>query len=250
MELSTPGGHETDDSGAPLNIHEGAGSPLTSHGAAVRRVLETRGALFTQELSRATAMLPSHFEMGMSELIGHGMITCDSFGGLRRLLKPASKRPRRAGTQLLAAGRWSLLRHGQAAATSDAGRADGDAAATGTPGTADARAEFVARRLLERYGIVFRRMLTREKIPISWRDIVRVYRHLELKGEVRGGRFVAGFAGEQYASPGAVEMLRRVRKQEPSAPLTVSASDPLNLQGILTPDERVPSMTRRKVQVG
>ena len=90
----------------------------------------------------------------------------------------------------------------------------------------------------------------RERIPIPWRDLVRVYRHLELKGDVRGGRFVAGFAGEQYAAPQAVELLRRLRREKTGEPITVSASDPLNLEGVLTPEPRVSSQARRRVRVG
>ena len=170
--------------------------PLSSHGLVVRRLLEARGALFAQEMERGAAMLPSHLEMGLSELIGHGMITCDSFSGLRRLLEPPSKRSRRRAAGPAAIGRWSLIRAAAAAA------------ADGPDGSS---AEFAARRLLDRYGVVFRRVIAREKIPIPWRDIVRACRHLELKGEVRGGRFVAGFAGEQYAWPAAVELLNGIR---------------------------------------
>ncbi len=109
--------------------------------------------------------------------------------------------------------------------------------------------EFVARRLLDRYGVVFRRLLARERVPAPWRDLVRVYRHRELRGDVRGGRFVQRFAGEQYALPGAVGLLRRLRKRGPAGQVDISAADPLNLQGILTPDERVPSPSRQRVVV-
>src|SRR6185436_7482042 len=102
-------------------------------------------------------------------------------------------------------------------------------------------AEFVARRLLHRTGVVFRKTLAREKQPLPWRDVARALRTLEARGEVRGGRFVAGFDGEQYALPEAVTLLRALRRRGDDArvPVTVSAADPLNFQGILTPDERV-----------
>jgi ATP-dependent Lhr-like helicase len=111
--------------------------------------------------------------------------------------------------------------------------------------------EFAARRLLARYGIVFRRVLDRERLPIPWRDLVRVYRLWELRGEVRGGRFVQRFAGEQYALPEAVELTRRLRRSKSAAGrgLKLSAADPLNLEGILTPEPRVPSQARRRVLV-
>ena len=190
--------------------------------------LTRRGAMFFQELMRATAHSGSVVEEALSELIAHGRITCDSYAGLRWLVVPASRR-RATG---LAAGRWSVL-----------------------PRVADAEpsAEFVARRLLRRTGVVFRKTLAREKLPMPWRDIARALRNLEARGEVRGGRFVGGFDGEQYALPDAVSLLRSVRKRSApaadAATIRVSAADPLNFQGILTPDERVASTTRRQVLV-
>lgn len=112
--------------------------------------------------------------------------------------------------------------------------------------TVDER-EMVARQLLYRTGVVFRKTIAREKLPVPWRDLVRVYRTLEARGEVRGGRFVAGFDGEQYALPEAVTLLRAVRRRGESAPIHVSAADPLNFRGILTPEERVAPTTRRLV---
>jgi ATP-dependent Lhr-like helicase len=114
-------------------------------------------------------------------------------------------------------------------------------------------AEFVARRLLARTGVVFRKTLEREKQPLPWRDVARACRRLEARGEIRGGRFVAGFDGEQYALPEAITLLRELRRRSGSAPdaspLVVSAADPLNFRGILTPDERVAPTMRRQVRV-
>jgi len=209
--------------------------PLSAHATILLETLAARGALFTQELERISGALPSHLEMGLTELIARGLVTCDSFSGLRRLLMPPHKRhARSARTPLVPAGRWSLL------------RAD---AARSAPGLA-VDAPFAARRLLERYGIIFRRVLLREKLPVPWRDIARVCREMELRGDVRGGRFVAGFAGEQFALPGAVEMLRRVKGRKDPAAVPVGAGDPLNLQGVLTPGERVSPQARRKVMAG
>ena len=126
--------------------------------------------------------------------------------------------------------RWSLLR-------------------SGVEEDAEPDTEFVARQLLKRYGVVFPRLLRRERIPVPWRLLLRVYRHMELRGDVRGGRFVSGFSGEQFALPEAVVALRALRKRDTGAPLTVAAADPLNLRGILTPDERVSPMTRTEVEV-
>ena len=170
--------------------------------------------------------LPSELENGLGELVARGLLTCDSYGGLRWLLVPASRRAVRSPV----AGRWSLL------------RLDSTDAA---PARTRSRAQ-----LLRRTGVVFRKTIAREKQPLPWRDLVRVLRTLEARGEVRGGRFVAGFDGEQYALPEAVTLLRAVRRRAPSgARCRRPAADPLNFRGILTPDERVSPLARQKVLV-
>jgi ATP-dependent Lhr-like helicase len=114
-----------------------------------------------------------------------------------------------------------------------------------------AAAELVARQLLRRTGVIFRRTMAREKVPVFWREIARACRTLEARGEIRGGRFVAGFDGEQYALPEAIPVLRKIRRRGKSAETVhVSAVDPLNFQGILTPEARVPATSDLKVQVG
>ena len=207
-----------------------AKTELPGRASEVSAALAGRGAMFFQEIVRATRLLPLDVESGLAELISLGRVTCDSFGGLRWLIVPASRRR----TTGLTAGRWSLLaREGRGEASSEA-------------------AEFAARRMLARTGVVFRKTLAREKLPVLWRDIARALRALESRGEVRGGRFVAGFDGEQYALPAAVTLLRAVRREAAggeATPLTVSAADPLNFRGILTPDDRVAPTTRRHVQV-
>ena len=196
----------------------------------VDEVLARRGAMFFQELTRAMGLGSADLEHRLTELIGLGRVTCDSFSGLRWLIVPASRR-RAVG---LTAGRWSILRREAVSPSS-------------------ASVEFVARRLLARTGVVFRKTLTREKQPLPWREIARTLRTLEARGDVRGGRFVAGFDGEQYALPEAVVLLRALRRSARSsaepAPIEVSAADPLNFRGILTPDERVAPTTRRQVRV-
>jgi len=185
------------------------------------------GAMFLKELARETRQPEAFVEEGLKDLIGQGRVTCDSYSGLRWFLVPAWRR--KAGA--LAAGRWSLLER----------RA------------AEISPEFVARRLLARTGVVFRKTLARERQPVPWRDVARVLRTLEARGEIRGGRFVAAFDGEQYALPEAVTLLRAVRRRGASdadpVPVSVAASDPLNYRGILTPDDRVPSNAREAVQV-
>jgi ATP-dependent Lhr-like helicase len=186
--------------------------------------LSARGAMFPQELARECRVLPSQLESGISELISRGVVTCDSYAGVRSLLVPASRRRPRATS----VGRWSLLRR------------DLDAAPP---------VEMVARQLLRRTGVTFRRTVTREKHPFPWRDLLRALRTLEARGEVRGGRFVAGFDGEQYALPEAVSLLRAVRRRGAKEPTYASAADPLNFRGILTPDERVSPLARQRVLV-
>jgi ATP-dependent Lhr-like helicase len=194
---------------------------LSSEATAVRKALETRGASFFHELVSTTGLLPSLVERGLAELAGAGIATADSFAGLRALLAAPEKRRALVET----AGRWSLLRHQR----------------TGN-------VEGVARTLLKRYGIVFRTLLQRESQLPPWRDLVRVYRRLEARGEIRGGRFVGGFGGEQFAAPDAVGRLRAVRKLEKAEELVVlGAADPLNLVGILTPEARVAAIHRNRI---
>jgi ATP-dependent Lhr-like helicase len=205
-------------------------------------------------------------------------VTADSFTGLRALLVPAHKRPRvdrlpratRAGgaASLAAfgvqnAGRWSLLRPPAPAAPAAGGAggsgpaAPGSAGAGGTGPAADlafasgappAALEAAAWALLRRYGVVFRRLLERESLAPPWRDLLRVYRRLEARGEIRGGRFVDGFSGEQFALPEAVGRLRAVRKEPRRGSLvSVSAADPLNLVGIVTPGDRLPALSGNRL---
>jgi ATP-dependent Lhr-like helicase len=194
---------------------------FASEAKALREVLAQKGASFFDELVRATGLLPAFVERGLAELAGAGVASADSFAGLRALLAPPEKRRGLVET----AGRWSLL-------SSD--KADD--------------VEQIARTLLKRYGVVFRTLLQRESQLPPWRDLVRVYRRLEARGEIRGGRFVAGVGGEQFAAPDAVGRLRAVRKSQKIDELVVlSAADPLNLVGILTPEARVPAVHRNRI---
>ncbi|HKC12093.1 MAG TPA: DEAD/DEAH box helicase, partial [Vicinamibacteria bacterium] len=208
-----------------------AGGRAAEPEGTVREVAEAlgrRGASFFPELLRVTALPPEYLQANLADLVVQGRVTCDSFGGLRRLMV-ASGRHR---TSLEAAGRWSVL-------------------PAGIPATAPP-AEFVVRQLLRRTGVVFRKTLARERQPLPWRELARTCRLMEARGDIRGGRFVAGFDGEQYALPEAVTLLRAVRKRAPSerAPVSVSAADPLNFQGILTPEERISPAAARLVKVG
>jgi ATP-dependent Lhr-like helicase len=207
----------------------GPAPELGGTAADVQEALVRRGPMFLQELGKESHLPAASVEEGLASLIAQGRVTCDSFGGLRLLIVPAWRR-RSAG---VSAGRWSLL-----------GRTAG----------AVPSAQVVARQMLRRTGVVFRKTLEREKHGVPWRDLARACRLLEARGEIRGGRFVAGFDGEQYALPEAVTLLRSVRRRAewPAGPppVTVSAADPLNFRGILTPEEKVSPLTRQQVRVG
>jgi ATP-dependent Lhr-like helicase len=193
---------------------------LTHPARAVLDVIEQRGASFFNELLRATGRLASEVEDGLWELVAAGLVTADGFENLRALVDP--KRRRGEGRGKLArprhaAGRWALLRTGDAAPDPEA----------------------FANQLLLRWGVVFRDIVNRETLAPAWRDLLVVLRRMEAKGEIRGGRFVAGFSGEQFARPEAVDLLRVVRRSEKSnETIEISQSDPLNLVGVILPGAR------------
>ena len=179
-------------------------------------------------------------EEALAELVALGLINSDSFAGLRALLMPADRRRGRArGRRALFgmedSGRWALARRARptSSETPDAGEA----------------VEHLARTLMRRYGIVFWRVLEREAAWLPpWRDLIRVYRRLEARGEIRGGRFVAGFSGEQFALPEAIGALREIRRNPGSGEfLSLSGADPLNLAGILTPGPKLAALTGNRV---
>jgi ATP-dependent Lhr-like helicase len=213
-------------------------TPLSPEAEQVRAYLERSGASFFDDLVRGCGAPRREVESALGELVSRGLVGSDGFMGLRALLVPASKRrdfdfgrSRRAAVSLEGAGRWSLF-----TARAEAAVLDDDAV------------EAVARTLLRRWGVVFRRVIDREGSLPPWRDLLRCYRRLEARGEIRGGRFVAGFSGEQYALPDAVAALRAVRKKPHDGVLvTVSAADPLNVAGILTPGRRVPALAKNRV---
>jgi ATP-dependent helicase Lhr and Lhr-like helicase len=232
-------------------------------------VLAQGGALFFGELVRKTGLLPSRLERALAELTAQGWVTADSFEGLRALLVPEEKRApfsttdrrrrHKPVTSLEFAGRWSLLRPavGMSFCSSGPIHPSGAAAASDKPtgdrnliptGTRDDAVEAFARVLLRRYGVVFRRVLEQESLRASWFELIRVYRRLEAQGEIRGGHFVAGVSGEQYALPEAVGLLRAIRKTAPKGDLVpISAADPLNLTGVLTPGIRVAAVSAHRV---
>lgn len=196
----------------------------------LRRSLRERGASFFIDLVRVTGRLASEVEEGLWELVAAGQVTADGFDNLRALIDPhrrraegreRSRRPRHA------AGRWSLLRQAESC-----------------PLSAVSVSEHCARQLLRRYGVVFRDLLARESLVTSWRDLLVQYRRMEMAGEVRGGRFVSGVVGEQFALPEAIESLRAMRNNGGglAQEVKISACDPLNLAGLILPGPRVPAV--------
>ncbi|HSS52627.1 MAG TPA: ATP-dependent DNA helicase, partial [Thermoanaerobaculia bacterium] len=222
-----------------------AGLELSGDARAVYDLLSTRGASFFGEIAQRAGLLHTQLEVALGELVAWGLVTSDSFTGLRALLVPAHKRPpvdRKRGSSISLfgmenAGRWSLL-HPTIP--------EMPLAAPAAP-SRDA-VEAVAWSLLRRYGVVFRRLLERETLLPPWRDLLMVFRRLEARGEIRGGRFVDGFSGEQYALADAVGRLRAVRKQpKKGVMVSVSAADPLNLVGIATPGDRIPALAGNRL---
>ncbi len=219
-------------------MRNGDAPAVPARGAArdVLELLRAQGALFYDDIVAGAARLPTDVERGLWALVARGLVTADGFQALRSLMSPSRRRPlprRRYGRPLRSlastnepAGRWAPL-----------------ATLNGASIAVDELAEAWAEQLLFRYGVVFRDTVQRESIAVPWREVLRALRRMEARGTARGGRFVAGFYGEQYARPEAVESLRRVRRAEKRDELvSVSAVDPLNLAGILTPGSRVPAI--------
>lgn len=218
----------------------------------VLEALRRDGAMFFDELQQDTRLLPVELENALGELVSTGVVNADSFAGMRAMLLPASKRAsndkrkrRGAGPTMEEAGRWALVRRGDAEAVPEpvAGKP------ARKPRTAPETLEYVAMTLLRRYGVMFWRLLEREAAWLpSWRELLPVYHRLEARGEIRGGRFVAGFSGEQFALPEAIPLLREVRRRAHDGGLVcISGVDPLNLCGTLLPGDKVPAIAGNRV---
>jgi ATP-dependent Lhr-like helicase len=217
--------------------------------AASRQVfdfLRQRGASFFADIVRGTSRLKAEVETALWELVAAGLVTADGFDNLRALIDPkrrAGQGHGRATRPRHSVGRWSLL---YPAAP------DGIAALPSPHGAAlEVRAhaaESIGRVLLQRYGVIFRELLPRETMAPRWRDLLLACRRLEDRGEIRGGRFVSGFLGEQFALPVALESLRADRKRPPDGEtIIVSAADPMNLVGVVVPGERPPAISGKYV---
>ncbi|MGH8770797.1 MAG: Lhr family helicase, partial [Burkholderiales bacterium] len=218
------------------SVGERAPANLSSRARLVAEHLRSRGASFFDELLDATNLLQTQLEDALAELAALGQVNCDSFAGLRALLVPSDRRAsisgrrRRMGLSLHDAGRWAMLPSGTQSADRET-------------------TEHAANSLLKRYGVVFFRLLEREPSFLPpWRELLGVYRRWEARGEIRGGRFVAGVPGEQFALPEAIGLLREMRRKEHDGTLvSISAADPLNVVGSVVPGPRVPALTGNRV---
>jgi ATP-dependent helicase Lhr and Lhr-like helicase len=204
----------------------------------VLEALAERGALFPPDIVTLTRRLPTEVEEALWDGVARGLVTADGFRAIRSLLgrrafsAARGRRLRQAGRGRVSgsAGRWSLLPEATAAEDPDE------------------LAEAVAEQLIARWGVIFRDLMTRENIAVSWRDLLWAMRRMEARGTIRGGRFVSGFSGEQFALPEAVEALRSVRKLKLTGErIKISAADPLNLAGIVLPGPRVPALPTNSV---
>jgi len=237
---------------------------LTAKARDVAELIQQNGASFFDEIVEGAHLLPSQAEEALAELVAHGLVNSDSFGGLRALLVPSDKRrPVSSGRRrrrialfgMADSGRWALVRR----PATVSGEAAPPATVHGAPGrpasgpalqrATDEAIENVVRSLLRRWGVVFWKLIAQEApwLP-SWRDILMCCRRLEARGEIRGGRFVAGLTGEQFATPEAVGLLRDIRRKPHKGQLVaLSGADPLNLVGVLTPEPRLPALTGNRV---
>src|SRR6185295_742051 len=201
------------------NTHSEVNDERSEAAARVLEHLRSRGASFATEIGASCELNGDALRAALGELVAAGLISSDGFAGLRGIITRSSAR---GSDRSPSAGRWFAL------------RAEAPAIARETA------VERMAWMILRRYGVVFRRLLVRETTGITWRELTRVYRRLEARGEIRGGRFVGGMAGEQFALPDAVDRLREIRRSGADERLiTISGADPLNLTGIVTPGERI-----------
>jgi ATP-dependent Lhr-like helicase len=204
--------------------------PLDEAARRLLSVLRTRGASFFAELVSSCGLDAGQVRHGLGALVASGLATSDGFSGLRALVWASRGRPAARDRRSNFAGRWTAVAGGPEAVTREEA------------------IELQAWALLRRYGVVFRRLLTRETNAATWRELARLYRRLEARGEIRSGRFVTGMSGEQFALPDAVERLREARRIGPDDGLvTISAADPLNLTGIVTAGERIRTAGRNRI---
>jgi ATP-dependent Lhr-like helicase len=205
---------------------------LSSNGKLVRDILNENGASFFKDIVNSSGLLALQAEEAIAELIASGLVTSDSYTGLRALLTPAKFKSRRSKNvfSMEQAGRWSIINNESESINEEE------------------RTKQLSKVYLRRYGVVFRKLIDKEQGSPAWRDLLKVYRRMEARGEIRGGRFVDGVWGEQYALPEAVSLMRKTRNDKEKAKLVaISAGDPLNLTGIITTGHRVTSITSNRI---
>jgi len=230
----------------------------TGHEATlIEQDLRQHGASFVSDIQSRTGLLRTRIEQGLAELVSLGRATSDSFTGLRALLTPEDRKPgagsrrgRRAMFGIEDAGRWSLLARQPTA--------PGPACDSEETPLSDEQLERLAHIYLQRWGVLFRKVLERETFAPPWRLLLKVLRRLELQGALRGGRFIAGIGGEQFAYADTVDALRRVGRQQTPEPgddgasdyVSLAAADPLNLLSLMVPDSRLPRLANNRVLFG
>jgi ATP-dependent Lhr-like helicase len=243
---------------------------LSHRATRVLDAMRRNGAMFYDELAHEARLLPAELETALGELVATGLVNADSYAGLRAMLIPANKRNtmdrrrrRGAGPTMEEAGRWALVRQSEGVTIRERpGNINGDADGAKEvavvaqaaqparrPRTAPETLEHIAMTLLRRYGVMFWKLLDREAswLP-SWRELLPVYHRLEARGEVRGGRFVAGLSGEQFALPEAIPLLRDMRRRPHDGTLVaISAIDPLNLSGTVLSGDKVPALSGNRI---
>ena len=209
---------------------------VSDTGKAVLDVLNAKGARFAHEIAAALDIDTFAVRDALAELVWAGLVASDGFAGLRAIWGDGPPAPSR------------LFRGRSAAATASPGGRWSSLAADALDLDREEAVEAYARVLLKRYGIMCRRLIAREPYRVRWRELLQVYRRLEARGEVRGGRFVSGLSGEQFALPEAVELARQIRRTRPGGdPITINAADPLNLAGLITPGERISAVASNQI---
>jgi ATP-dependent Lhr-like helicase len=208
--------------------------------------LRRHGARFHRELAEDTGRLPSDIERALWEGVAAGVLTADGFHAVRSLLDARQN-------AVLASAEGPLRRRVRLRRGTSGARAPGEGrwVLVASPAVVDDRdelAEAVAEQLLARWGVVFRDLTRRERLAVPWREVQWALRRLEARGVIRGGRFVHGFSGEQFATPAAVDLLRQVRKAAPDGEaVTLAAGDPLNLSSVVVPGDRLPALSGRRI---
>ncbi len=227
-------------------LKENIADSLSAYAQAVYQCLQQRGAVFFMDIVQLTGLLRTQVEQALAELAAKGLAHSDGYSGLRALITPPSQRmsfARRGRASNIAgefdrAGRWSLINYNSGEVSHEE---------SGWFTTPYATLEHMASVFLRRYGVVFRKLLQREPLAPPWRELLYVYRRMEARGEIRGGRFVAGHSGEQFALPEAVGLLRNQRRNGGEQWVTLSGADPLNLSGIIMPGMRIPAAHKNRL---